>query len=294
MGEEENRDYKRNIIWTVILCLNLAVFLTTKAGLLKLTLTLRSTLQNPHDTLFFIDEMEKLIVTSISAGILVYDLMTSDGNPFLERIPNCGIRMIPLLLPNIMFFGGMATALMRCIAISYTNIISRWGEFKIMTAVLVLWHTALIGNTYLMAVNTSDEYKNRCYSTGVPLLPNIFYPMAFLFAIGTEFAIYLSICKHIYNNDIEVRQFISFESYGRRIRKNAFNLFGHTIHFLLKLLMEILEVILWIQLQIPPKVLSQFTSTVLALSMLLLSKPMKVIWTNLLVNTLSQNWAVLP
>ena len=150
MGEEENRDYKRNIIWTVILCLNLAVFLTTKAGLLKLTLTLRSTLQNPHDTMFFIDEMEKLIVTSISAGILVYDLMTSDGNPFLERIPNCGIRMIPLLLPNIMFFGGMATALMRCIAISYTNIISRWGEFKIMTAVLVLWHTALIGNTYLM------------------------------------------------------------------------------------------------------------------------------------------------
>ena len=150
MGEEENRDYKRNIIWTVILCLNLAVFLTTKAGLLKLTLTLRSTLQNPHDTMFFIDEMEKLIVTSISAGILVYDLMTSNGNPFFERIPNCGIRMIPLLPPNIMFFGGLATALMRYIAVTYTNIISRWGEFKIMTAVLVLWHTALIGNTYLM------------------------------------------------------------------------------------------------------------------------------------------------
>ena len=81
---------------------------------------------------------------------------------------------------------------------------------------------------------------------------------------------------------------------GRRTRKNAFNLFGHTIHFLLELLMQILEVVLWIQLQIPPKVLQQFTSTVLALSMLLLSKPMKVIWTRLLVNTLSQNWAMLP
>ena len=145
-----------------------------------------------------------------------------------------------------------------------------------------------------MAFNTSDEYKNRCYRTGVPLLPNIFHPMAFFFAIGTEFAIYLSICKHIYNNDIEVRQFISSENYGRRTRKNAFNLFGHTIHFLLELLMQILEVVLWIQLQIPPKVLQQFTSTVLALSMLLLSKPMKVIWTRLLVNTLSQNWAMLP
>ena len=73
MGEEENRDYKTNIIWTVVLCLNLAVFLTTKAGLLKLTLTVRSILQNPHDTLFFIDEMEKMIVESGLEYLFIYD-----------------------------------------------------------------------------------------------------------------------------------------------------------------------------------------------------------------------------
>ena len=107
-----------------------------------------------------------------------------------------------------------------------------------------------------------------------------------------EFAIYISIFQYVYQRDISVKQFISAESYGRRKRKNAFNLFGHTIYFLIELIMMISGLILLISQQkvpiksrniyIPPKVWHLFTSTLLAVSMLLLSTPMKVKWIQLI------------
>ena len=67
----EHTSFISRTVWSTVLMLNIALFIITKICLLKLTLNLSSILQNPHDTLFFIDEMEKLIVTSISAGIMI-------------------------------------------------------------------------------------------------------------------------------------------------------------------------------------------------------------------------------
>ena len=100
-------EYNMRTTWAIVLLLNLAIFIITKFGLLKLTFTVRSILQNPHDTLLFVDEMEKLIVTPICTGLNVYDLVTRNGPPFSEKIPNCGIRILFQWLSNILFFGGL-------------------------------------------------------------------------------------------------------------------------------------------------------------------------------------------
>ena len=71
---DEQKNYWLRTVWLIALLLNLAVFIITKLSMLKLTLSISSILRNPHDTLFFIDEMEKLIVTPMTTGILVYDL----------------------------------------------------------------------------------------------------------------------------------------------------------------------------------------------------------------------------
>ena len=283
LADDEHANVTPRTIWSIVLLLNLAVFIGTKFALLKLTLTVRSVMKNPQDTLFFIDEMEKLIVTPICTAIIVYDLFNNKEPPFSNNIPNCGIRILPLLLPNIMFFGGCAIALMRYIAIKYPHIIAKWSEVKIMLAVLFSWQTALIGNTYLMAVNSLDEYKSRCYNKKES---SISFPPGpiFLFACGTEFAIYISICQYIYKSDIEVRQLISIESFRMRKRKNAVNVFGYIVHFLLELLVLVLGSILRLKMEVPLRIWYLFTSTLLALSMLLLSKPMKVMLTQLFMN----------
>ena len=286
MVDTEHENYLARTMWSVALLLNLAIFLITKFILLKLTVTARSILQNPHNTLFFIDELQKLIATPLSTGIVVYDLVNSKALPFSEIIPNCGIR-IPLIT-NVMFFGGIAIAAMRWIAIRYTQVMAKWGELKIMFAILISWQVALIGHTYLMTVNSHDIYIGRCYQKGESSISYNPGPVV-LVACMVEFAIYLSICQHVYKSDIGVRQFISSESYGRRRRKNAFNLFGYTIHFLIELLMMVSGAVLLKNLKIPPKVWLLFTSTVLTISMLLLSKPMKLKWTQLFV-FLHEKW----
>ena len=151
----------------------------------------------------------------------------------------------------------------------------RWGEANIMRAVLILWHIVLIANTSLMVAMKTNS-NNGCYEE-IFYLPGVF----FSFACGTEFAIYMLICLYVYKNDIKMRQFISSETYGKRKRRNAFNLFGHSIHFLIELLIMCLLSIWRTKFKIPPKVGFEFTSTVLAISMLLLSKPMKIKWTQL-------------
>ena len=293
-GDVVNDVHKNELsrtIWSIVLLLNITVFIISKVSLLKLTLTVRSITQNPHDTLFFIDEMEKLIVTPICTVIVVYDLLKSNDAPFTEIIPNCGIRIVFTLFPNQLFFGGLAIGLLRLIFIKYTHIVTKWGEVRIMRGILTAWHLVLIGNTYLLAVNAFDRYKNRCYGKEESSISYNPWPTFFL-AIMIEFAIYISIFQYVYQRDISVKQFISAESYGRRKRKNAFNLFGHTIYFLIELIMMISGLILLISQQkvpiksrniyIPPKVWHLFTSTLLGVSMLLLSTPMKVKWIQLI------------
>ena len=278
---DEQKNYQLRTVWLIVLLFNLVVFIITKLSMLKLTLSISSILRNPHDTLFFIDEMEKLIVTPMTAGIIVYDLSKNNGPPFSEITPNCGFRTVFPLFVNIQFLGGMAIALMRYIAIRHTQIMARWGEVKMMGAILILWHTVLIGNTYLMAVNSIDNYRNRCYSneeSSVTYRPG---PI-FMFSCVAEFVIYVSICHFVYKSDKEVGNFISSESYRRRKRKNAFNIFGHAIYFSIELTM-IFGTIIFINLDMRVwiKVWHQFSSTLMSIFMLLLSKPMKIRWTQL-------------
>ena len=129
---DEQKNYWLRTVWSIALLLNLAIFIIIKLSLLKLSLSRSSILKNPHDTLFLIDEMEKLIVTPISTGIIVYDLVNNKGPPFSEIIPNCGFRMVFPLFINIIYLGGMAIALIRFISIRHTRIMARWGEIKIM------------------------------------------------------------------------------------------------------------------------------------------------------------------
>ena len=72
----------------------------------------------------------------------------------------CGVRIVFQLLPNILFFGGLALALMKLIAIRYVKIITRWGEINIMMSILTSWQALVISNTYLMAVSAN---VNGCY-----------------------------------------------------------------------------------------------------------------------------------
>ena len=80
--DEKQANLTSRTIWSIVLLLNLSVFLVSKYALLKLTLTVRSVMKNPHDALFFIDEMEKLIVTPICTAIIVYDLVNNKETPF--------------------------------------------------------------------------------------------------------------------------------------------------------------------------------------------------------------------
>ena len=129
---DEQKNYWLRTVWSIALLLNLAIFIIIKLSLLKLSLSRSSILKNPHDTLFLIDEMEKLIVTPISTVIIVYDLVNNKGPPFSEITPNCGFRMVFPLFINIIYLGGMAIALIRFISIRHTRIMARWGEIKIM------------------------------------------------------------------------------------------------------------------------------------------------------------------
>ena len=190
--------------------------------------------------------------------------------------------MIFPLLINVQFFGGMSIAIMRYTVIRYTKIIARHGEVKIMGTILVLWQAVLLGNTYLTAVNSMDVYKSRCYREAAI---NYYPGPIFLLACGTKFAIYFSIFYYVYQSDIEVRQFISSDSYRRRKRKNAFNIFGHSIHFLIELVM-ILGAIILLRTNIISaslRVFNQFAPTLMSVSKLLLSKPMQNKWTHLFI-----------
>ena len=283
MINDEHKNFFARTIWSTVLSLNLAIFIVTKISFLKTMLVSRSILQNPHDTLLFIDEMEQLLVTPICTVIVVYDLVNNDDPPFTRIIPNCGIRTVFPLHMNVMIFGGMAIALMRYITIRYTQIIARYGEVKIMGAILFLWHAVLLVNTYLTAVNSRDTYKSRCYNKEESTI-NYHTGPIFLLACGTEFAIYFSICHYVYKSDIEVRHFISSESYKRRKRKNAFNMFGHTIHFFIELIL-ILGAFILIKTNIIStlRVWNQFCTTLMSISKLLSCKPMRKKWTHLFI-----------
>ena len=138
MVDDEQKSNTSKTVWSVVLFLNLAIFIISKLSMLKLSLTKSSILQNPHYTLFFIEVLEKLIVTPISTMIVVFDLINNSGPPFSKIIPNCGLRFIFLLLLNIMLLGGISTAHMRFIAIRYTQIMVQWGEVEIMSSILML------------------------------------------------------------------------------------------------------------------------------------------------------------
>ena len=81
-------------LYTLGLLTSMAIFIVTKVLLLKWTLTLRSIIQNPHNTLFFLDEMEKLLITPLCTSIVIYDMLNNTNSSLTENLPNCGIRML--------------------------------------------------------------------------------------------------------------------------------------------------------------------------------------------------------
>ena len=137
MFDEEDKNYMTRIIWAIVLMFNLVIFILTKFGMLKLTLNVRSILQNPQDILFTIDEMEKLIVTPICTAIVVYDLIYSNKPPFSNNIPNCGIRILPLLLPNVSWRSRHCLNEMHCHQIhSYCSKIWRIQNYGCYTGIV--------------------------------------------------------------------------------------------------------------------------------------------------------------
>ena len=76
-AKEDTKNYLSKTIWSILLLMNLVIFIITKFTMIKLTLTPASILKNPHNTLFFIDEMEKLIVIPISTVIVVYEVLNN-------------------------------------------------------------------------------------------------------------------------------------------------------------------------------------------------------------------------
>ena len=277
-AEEDTKNDVSKTIWSILLLINLLIFIITKLTMLKLTLTPASILQNPHNTLFFIDEMEKLIVIPTGTVIVVYDVFNNVDSQFSTIIPNCWIRVVFPLLPSIMFFGGAAIALLRLIAVRYTHLMARWGQFKIMFTILFLWQAALITNTYLMFISNAGKQTYPCKNVEESVTINYRPGFLFLFAIATEFVIYIAICHFVYKSDIEVRQFISSGNYVRRKRKSAVNMFGHAMYFIIEIAIMIGTIILANQSVPSLKVFNQFSSTLLAIFMLLLSTPMKVKW----------------
>ena len=107
-------------LYTLGLLTSMAIFIVTKFLLLKWTLTPRSIMQNPHNTLFFLDEMEKLLITPICTSIVIYDVLNNTKSSLTENPPNCGIRMLFMFMPTITFFGGFSTALLRLVAVRCT------------------------------------------------------------------------------------------------------------------------------------------------------------------------------
>ena len=277
-AKEDTKNYMSKTIWSILLMMNLVIFIIIKFTMIKLTLTPVSILKNPHNTLFFIDEIEKLIVFPISTVIVVYDVFNNVDSQSSEIILNCWIRIVIPLLPNLMFFGGVAIALLRLIAVRYTHLMARWGEFKIMFTILFLWQAALITNTYLMFISNAGKQTYPCKKVEESVTINYRPGFLFLFAIATEFVIYIAICHFVYKSDIEARQFISSENYVRRKRKSAVNMFGHAMYFIIEIAIMIGTIILANQSVPSLKVFNQFSSTLLALFMLLLSTPMKVKW----------------
>ena len=147
-----------------------------------------------------------------------------------------------------------------------------------MCFILFFWQTALIANTYLMFITSIGKQTFQCKIIEESVTINYRPGPIFLFVIATEFVIYMTICHFVYKSDIEVRQFISSENYGRRKRKNAFNILGHAVYFIIEIAIMIGTIILANQSVPSLKVFNQFSSTLLAIFMLLLSTPMKVKW----------------
>ena len=104
-------------LYTLGLLASMAIFIVTKFLLLKWTLTPRSIIQNPHNTLFFLDEMEKLLITPICTSIVIYDMLNNTKSSLTENPPNCGFRMLFMFMPTMTFFGGFGTALLRLLAV---------------------------------------------------------------------------------------------------------------------------------------------------------------------------------
>ena len=191
-AKEDSEKYLSKTIWSILLMTNLVIFIIVKFIMIKLTLTPASILKNPHNTLFFIDEMEKLIVIPISTVIVVYEVFNNVDAQSSEIIPNCWIRIVFPLLPNLMFFGGVATALLRLIAVRYTHLMARWGQFKIMFTILFLWQAALITNTYLMFISNAGKQTYPCKKVEESVTINYRPGFLFLFAIVLH-------CKTLFN-----------------------------------------------------------------------------------------------
>ena len=269
-------------LYTIGLLASMAIFIVTKFLLLKWTLTPRSIIQNPHNTLFFLDEMEKLLITPICTSIVIYDMLNNTKSSLTENPPNCGFRMLFMFMPTMTFFGGFGTALLRLLAVRCTQIVQRWGEFKVMGVVLLIWKLIMATTITLMILNTNVKYKDRCFNEKESEIN--FNPGPALYtAIIIEFGIYASICQFVYKSDMSVRQCISTESFNKRKQKNAFNFFGHWLYFMIELLTIIFGTLIFRHTKIPPRIWMLGTTTLLAISSLLLSKPMKIKWENMLM-----------
>ena len=72
-------------LYTLGLLTSMAIFIVTKFLLLKWTLTPRSIMQNPHNTLFFLDEMEKLLITPICTSIVIHDMLNNTKSSSLFK-----------------------------------------------------------------------------------------------------------------------------------------------------------------------------------------------------------------
>lgn len=195
--------------------------------------------REPINVLILVDELEKLIGFIYSSFTFTLKLLGVFG-VYVEIFgwQPCKAKVFGLFQLSCFYYGGFAISVMRLVYIRGTTLIQRWGETKIVVAILIISQCAILGTVYLLQQNTHPDLPLACPSDS---LFTFQMPPFFLFGsicgslIIAELLIYLNIFYFIYRANSNIGPFIPVKSFKRRQKQNAYDFAGHCLHFFMEL-----------------------------------------------------------
>ena len=113
----------------------------------------------PINILILVDEIEKMVATVLITLMWLFAYAT--GRSLIDELgwSECAVRFVGTFCFLPLFYGGLATSVMRLLYIKANRMVQKCGEVLVALIILSAWHGAITVHSFLALYNVQSRTK---------------------------------------------------------------------------------------------------------------------------------------